>query len=240
MAEEQAAPPSSSGSDTCAAGPAPPSDAPPAGVLPVGYNVRSASGYAESPPPETGDPRFRVQTPLKFLSDAEAFGTPTPSGTAAAPPPSPETRPGPAAPSHEEVVARAVPALLDDPLREVTRKERRSLLGVSVIAILVSWTGLVPEKIENLGITFAATERRALLFVFLGVVVYYAVAFGIYAWADYLNHSNKVYEANNALREARWNARAPTRVASDPWQLIGQVDPISRARIAFEGRGFNY
>src|SRR5437870_1539440 len=59
--------------------------------------------------------------------------------------------------------ARPVEALLRDPLSEVNRKERRSLLGVSAIAILIGKTGLVPTKIENLGITFTEPGRAALL-----------------------------------------------------------------------------
>src|SRR5437867_11439772 len=54
----------------------------------------------------------------------------------------------------KETVARPVEVLLRDPLSEVARKERRSLLGISAVAILVGWTGLVPQKIENFGLTF--------------------------------------------------------------------------------------
>jgi TRAP-type C4-dicarboxylate transport system permease small subunit len=126
-----------------------------------------------------------------------------------------------------------VPALLSDPLGEVARKERRSLLGISVIAILVGWTGLVPEKIENFGITFAATERKALLWVSLGIVVYYFAAFILYAWSDYLSHSNKVHVARLALRKEQEGPRSLV-VGRDEWKLVAQVVPVSWARIAFD------
>ncbi len=131
---------------------------------------------------------------------------------------------------------RPVPALLSDPLGDVARKERRSLLGISAIAILVASTGLVPEKIENLGITFAATERRALLWVSLGVVVYYFAAFVIYAWSDYLSHSNKVFEARVALRQQQ-DEPLPIHLGGfpeDKWALVKQVVPVSWTRMAFD------
>ncbi len=82
---------------------------------------------------------------------------------------------------------RPVEAMLHDALGEVARKERRSLLGISAIATAVGWTGVLPEKIENLGITFAAPARRALLWVFLAVVLYYTFAFIVYSFSDFLS-----------------------------------------------------
>jgi hypothetical protein len=94
----------------------------------------------------------------------------------------------------------------------------------------------VPEKIENFGITFAATERTALLAVFLGVLVYYLLAFAVYAWSDYLNHSNKVHEASSALRHKREDSRPLElgRVQDEEWRLVGQVKPVSSTRIIFD------
>src|SRR5262249_9795049 len=87
-------------------------------------------------------------------------------------------------PRTPEEAARPVGARLRDPLSEVGRKERRSLLAVAMVAILVGHTGLVPEKIQNLGITFAAPERVKLLWVAVAVVVYYLIAFIVYAVND--------------------------------------------------------
>jgi hypothetical protein len=206
-------------------------------LLPINYNVRSADSVSEVLiTPKTGS--------VGLASDPPGVTTSPPaSGSQPDAPPKPTEVPPQDFPriSTSRAVAlaslRPVSALLDDPLREVTRKERRSLLGISVIAILVGWTGLVPEKIENLGITFAATERKALLWVSIWVVIYYFTAFLIYAWSDYLNHRNKVHEARLALRKEQEDARlgiARRGKSDDQWRLVAQVVPISWARIIFD------
>jgi hypothetical protein len=70
---------------------------------------------------------------------------------------------------------------LRDPLSDVTRKERRLLLGMSVIGIAVVKTGLLPEKISALGIDFSETNQKSLLIVFSLVTIYFLAAFMIYA-----------------------------------------------------------
>jgi hypothetical protein len=76
--------------------------------------------------------------------------------------------------------------LLGDPLAEVTRKERRLLLGVSIIAVAIVKTGLLPSKIESLGVQFDKTNQQALLSILAWVTLYFLVAFVIYAAADFL------------------------------------------------------
>ena len=110
----------------------------------------------------------------------------------------------------KEDVARPVEAMLRDPLSDVGRKERRSLLGVSVVAILVGWTGLVPEKIENLGITFTAPARAGLLWVLLAVVVYYTLAFVFYAMSDFLSYRHAVHFTSATKNYVVSDSRART------------------------------
>lgn len=74
----------------------------------------------------------------------------------------------------------------DDPLRDVTRKERRTLLGVSTASILIAKTGLVPSEIQNLGIKFTPTEQSVLLLGLAAVVVYFLIVFIVYAVTDWL------------------------------------------------------
>jgi hypothetical protein len=73
---------------------------------------------------------------------------------------------------------------LGDPLAEVTRKERRSLLIASAVAITIVKTGLVPTKISALGVEFSQADKAALLKVLAAVVIYFLVAFVVYAAAD--------------------------------------------------------
>ena len=73
---------------------------------------------------------------------------------------------------------------VDDPLREVTRKERRALLGVSTATIAITRLGLVPSEIGNLGIKLTSTKQSSLLLLLGGVVVYFLVVFVLYAITD--------------------------------------------------------
>jgi hypothetical protein len=129
-----------------------------------------------------------------------------------------------------EETARPVEAMLRDPLSDVGRKERRSLLAVAMVAILVGKTGLVPEKIENLGITFTAPERAALLWVFMAVVGYYTLAFLFYSMADFLNYLHAVYLGRQEIH------RQSLAAAGEPeaWRMIGLVWPVSVIRGIFD------
>lgn len=55
---------------------------------------------------------------------------------------------------------------LSDPLKSETRKARLYLLGVSMVGITIVHTGLVPQQITTLGITFGEADRRS-LYLFL-------------------------------------------------------------------------
>src|SRR5439155_3641993 len=128
------------------------------------------------------------------------------------------------------------------PLSDVARKERRSLLGVGVIAILVGKTGLVPAKIENLGVTFTAPEREALLWVLMTIVVYYALAFAFYATSDFLTYRHAVHLGRQEIRRQRLadanikdNLMKPgDPEVSSPWSLTRWVAPASVFRAIFD------
>jgi hypothetical protein len=76
--------------------------------------------------------------------------------------------------------------LLSDPLSEVTRKERRMLLGVSMLGIAFVKMGIAPTKISSLGIEFANTESTVLFKVLGLMVTYFVAAFILYAFTDLL------------------------------------------------------
>lgn len=75
--------------------------------------------------------------------------------------------------------------LVSDCLSEVTRKERRSLLGVSTLGIVMTHANLVPTKISALGVEFSQASQSTLLLIFSFVVGYYLLAFAIYGLADF-------------------------------------------------------
>jgi hypothetical protein len=78
----------------------------------------------------------------------------------------------------------SIEILLERPLSETTRKERRALLVVSTIGIAVARVGLVPTKVPALGIEFSSTETSALVFLLSLVVIYFFLLFFVYAGAD--------------------------------------------------------
>jgi hypothetical protein len=73
-----------------------------------------------------------------------------------------------------------------DPLSEVTRKERKALLAVSTVAIVIATTGLIPTKISALGIEFGNADQAILLFVFQWIVGFFICAFLTYAIFDFV------------------------------------------------------
>lgn len=75
---------------------------------------------------------------------------------------------------------------LRDPLREITRRERRLLLVMSFIAVAVAQTGLIPTKIEALGIAVEKTDQRAFLLLVAVLIGYLLVTFVIYATSDFV------------------------------------------------------
>jgi hypothetical protein len=77
-------------------------------------------------------------------------------------------------------------SLVKDPLSDVTRKERRTLLGVSALGIIMVKAGLVPQKISTLGIDFQEIDKSLLLKSIAAVVAYFLVAFLIYALSDFI------------------------------------------------------
>lgn len=81
---------------------------------------------------------------------------------------------------------RPIEVRLRDPLREVTRKERRNLLAVSTLSIGIVWTGLTPTEIATLGIRLTPANQSAVLKILAVANAYFLVAFLIYAVSDWL------------------------------------------------------
>ncbi len=73
-----------------------------------------------------------------------------------------------------------------DPLSETTRRERKALLGLSIMAIALVKVPLVPEKIGALGIELTLSNQQNFLVIYSLVLFYFLSAFFIYALTDYL------------------------------------------------------
>ena len=75
---------------------------------------------------------------------------------------------------------------LEDPLSVASRGKRRLLLVSSTIAFAVIQLGLLPTKIEALGIAFEGKNRNDFLFILFAINAYAWLGFVLYAWADFL------------------------------------------------------
>jgi len=75
---------------------------------------------------------------------------------------------------------------LRNPLNDVTRRMRRTLLTISIIGIAIEKGGFIPTKISALGIEITQSDQNALLSIAAAIVLYFVITFIIYAWTDYL------------------------------------------------------
>ena len=75
---------------------------------------------------------------------------------------------------------------LNDPLSEVTRKERKVLLGLSMLSLFFSQAGILPSKISALGIELKTTDQNAILYLMSIALLYFVCAFFLYAMSDFM------------------------------------------------------
>jgi hypothetical protein len=88
------------------------------------------------------------------------------------------------------------------PISEPTRKERRFLLGTSIVLLAIVLGGVQPTEISALGINFTPTNILALRVLLFAVHVFVLVAFLIAALAERRSWNLRVAEAFRT-REAR-------------------------------------
>ena len=116
--------------------------------------------------------------------------------------------------------------LLGDPLKEVTRKERRALLAVSIAALIVAKTGILPGKIESFGIELPATGKPTALLIFAGVVAYLLLAFIVYAVSDFIVWQRSYYELIDRLEFERAQERHKAEQEGATNVIIG-IAPVN-------------
>ena len=91
---------------------------------------------------------------------------------------------------------------LRDPLSAVARKERKFLLGVSIIGISIIKARIVPTKIPALGVEFGHTDQQSLLWILGLITLYFLIAFIIYAVSDFLAWRIDLWQAEDADLES--------------------------------------
>lgn len=93
--------------------------------------------------------------------------------------------------------------LARDPFGEVTRKERRALLALSLVGIFIGWTGVMPKHIQSFGLTFNADHQTVALYLLAAVIVYFLCAFLCYSILDYV----ATWDAQDADRQNQLTER---------------------------------
>jgi hypothetical protein len=149
---------------------------------------------------------------------------------------------------------RFLEAFLDprvlDPLSEVTRRERKALLIVSLIALAITFGGLVPTEIQALGVKLSPPERDSILLLIALSVIYLLGGFSIYAWADWRSRSLAIalgryripldIDSKAASGQQRFNAiieaKDYERLTSDPeirrlFSISEDMRLVQRARV---------
>lgn len=131
---------------------------------------------------------------------------------------------------------------LADPLSEVTRRERKYLLGISVIGLFVSYSGAIPTKIAALGIELTTSNQESFLVILALIIIYFLIAFCIYGVADFLIW-RKAYQKlleNGATELLTWD-ESDQRRYDEIHEQIPRADwvyvwskPTAYIRAAFE------
>lgn len=73
---------------------------------------------------------------------------------------------------------------LSYPFTDSTLKERRNVLAVSVLGILVAYVGIVPKSLPIFGVELATGDQENLLVLLSIAVLYFAISFYLRAFSD--------------------------------------------------------
>ncbi|EKO3709026.1 hypothetical protein LO977_003331 [Vibrio metschnikovii] len=87
---------------------------------------------------------------------------------------------------------------LNDPLSEVTRKERKVLLGLSMVSLFFSQAGILPSKISALGIELKTTDQNEILYLMSIALFYFVCAFFLYAISDFMVWRKAITKENRS------------------------------------------
>lgn len=132
---------------------------------------------------------------------------------------------------------------LQDPLGDVTRQERKMLLRVSIVGVLIAKAGLVPSKISTLGIELNATHQQYFQVILASVVVYFLFAFVLYGFSDFLswriayNDASKVNYQNFFDAAMRGSKADAEKYYPIEWVSVWPrklAFPVSMLRASFE------
>lgn len=81
-----------------------------------------------------------------------------------------------------------------DPIGETARKQRKNLVGISLVGIIVVKIGILPSKITTFGVQFTETDQKTILLIFLLTISYFIIGFVIYIMPYLVNFRNQYIE----------------------------------------------
>ena len=105
--------------------------------------------------------------------------------------------------------------LLQDPLSEVTRKERRTLLGVGILAVAVVQANLIPNEIAAFGMKSSQIDPGALIGVLFLVVLYFLATFIAYGVPDFIAWKINLWKGMKTAAIEKQKAVPDNMVATD-------------------------
>ncbi|MGD0000079.1 MAG: hypothetical protein ABSE21_08265 [Bryobacteraceae bacterium] len=96
-----------------------------------------------------------------------------------------------------EMIRAAHPAsaILQEPIREEARRNRRALLAVSSVCLAVRLTGAFPTQISALGITFSGSDQHRLVWMAIILQAYFLLAFVVSAMTDFVQWRHEMRHA---------------------------------------------
>lgn len=92
-------------------------------------------------------------------------------------------------------------AYLKNPLSEIAKGERKALLGVSLLAVSISYLGIEPSQINAVGFSFNIDDFKNIYLILKLVIIYFLVAFSIHAYSDFLNWFLSAREATKEIQK---------------------------------------
>lgn len=106
---------------------------------------------------------------------------------------------------------------VQDPLREITRKERKFLLFASIIGLTISKVGIVPETIAMFGITISDANQSSFLTIISLVISYFVVGFIIYGISDFITWRIEI-------NKVRLDGSSPAEVVKEQSEYDSQFE----------------
>ena len=94
-------------------------------------------------------------------------------------------------------------ALARDPLTDLARNYRRTLILVGTVATGVALAGIVPREFTTLGIALSPNDQRVLVWIAWLSVLYFFISFLLYAGNDYWAWQENVTYSVSKFQESQ-------------------------------------